>query len=71
MTKEVTKRQLQIYDALVRVLGRESTPTFKNIAREADCCATYAYVAILSLEKKGLVCREPGKHGSLRLANPE
>lgn len=67
MSKQVTPRQLEILAALESILARDIRPTFLNLSVEASCCQTYAYQAILSLERKGFVTRTPKKHGTLEI----
>ncbi len=68
VAKFVTSRQHDVFMALKHVIEDGRLPTFRAIAEEASCCLSYAYIAILSLEKKGLVDRRPGKHGGLSIA---
>ncbi len=68
VAKFVTKRQNDVLKALKAVINKGKLPTFRAIAEETGCCLSYAYIAILSLEKKGFVDRRPGKHGGLSIA---
>ena len=67
VAKHATKRQLEVLEALQFVIERNQLPTFRAIAEEAKCCLSYAWIAIVSLEKKGFVARTPGKHGGLSI----
>lgn len=68
MTIEVTRRQEQVLNAIIRLKKDHGiNPSMRQIAEEAGMHLSYVHFAITALVKKGKLTKRSRQHRSLRL----